>query len=110
MANCAKMSMDVNSWRGYSAYELAVQNGFEGSEAEWLASLQGADGRTTTVNGVEQQEGAIVLTGEDIPVSPGDSRKLSELAAPLDKLVSALTVTEDSVDLGGKYLDNALFR
>ncbi len=110
MANCARMSMDVNSWRGFSAYELAVQNGFEGSEAEWLASLQGEDGKTTSVNGVEQQGGAIALTGEDIPVGSKDSRKLSELAAPLDALVNALTITEDSVDLGGKYLDNALFR
>lgn len=25
--------------RGYSAYEIAVQNGFEGTEQEWLASL-----------------------------------------------------------------------
>lgn len=27
--------------RGYSAYEVAVQNGFEGTEEEWLASLVG---------------------------------------------------------------------
>ena len=27
--------------RGYSAYEIAVQNGFTGSEEEWLASLAG---------------------------------------------------------------------
>lgn len=25
--------------RGYSAYEIAVQHGFEGTEEEWLASL-----------------------------------------------------------------------
>ena len=30
--------------QGYSAYEIAVQNGFEGTEQEWLASLRGADG------------------------------------------------------------------
>lgn len=29
---------------GKSAYELAVKNGFEGTEAEWLASLKGAQG------------------------------------------------------------------
>lgn len=28
-------------YRGYSAYEIAVQNGFEGTEQEWLDSLQG---------------------------------------------------------------------
>ena len=26
--------------QGYSAYDIAVQNGFEGTEEEWLASLQ----------------------------------------------------------------------
>jgi hypothetical protein len=29
---------------GQSAFELAVANGFTGTEAEWLASLQGAPG------------------------------------------------------------------
>lgn len=29
---------------GPSAYEVAVKNGFKGTEAEWLASLKGADG------------------------------------------------------------------
>lgn len=30
---------------GKSAYEIAVENGFEGDEASWLASLKGADGK-----------------------------------------------------------------
>lgn len=30
---------------GLSAYEIAVKNGFKGSEAEWLASLKGEDGK-----------------------------------------------------------------
>lgn len=29
---------------GLSAYEVAVKNGFEGTEAEWLKSLQGSSG------------------------------------------------------------------
>ena len=32
--------------RGYSAYEIAVINGFKGTEAEWLASLKGDKGDT----------------------------------------------------------------
>lgn len=31
--------------RGMSAYEIAVAHGFDGSEADWLASLNGADGQ-----------------------------------------------------------------
>ena len=34
---------------GKSAYEIAVENGFEGSESEWLESLNGKDG----VNGID---------------------------------------------------------
>ena len=31
---------------GYSAYEIAVQEGFVGTEQEWLASLKGDTGNT----------------------------------------------------------------
>lgn len=34
---------------GKSAYEIAVDNGFEGTEEEWLASLKGAKGDTGNV-------------------------------------------------------------
>lgn len=30
---------------GYSAYEVALQNGYVGTEAEWVASLKGKDGK-----------------------------------------------------------------
>lgn len=32
------------NWRGYSAYEIAVQQGYTGTEQEWLASLKGDTG------------------------------------------------------------------
>lgn len=35
--------------RGYSAYEVAVQNGFVGTEEEWLASLKGDKGDTGNI-------------------------------------------------------------
>ncbi len=41
---------------GKSAYEIAVENGFEGDYREWLASLEGTDGRqeiTTVIQGAE---------------------------------------------------------
>ena len=40
---------------GKSAYELAVENGFVGSEADWIASLVGADGQ-------DGQDGAAGIT------------------------------------------------
>lgn len=46
---------------GLSAYELAVQNGYEGTVTEWLASLQGQDG----VDGVNGLDGTNGLDGVD---------------------------------------------
>ena len=40
---------------GLSAYEIAVKNGFEGSEQEWLDSLKGKDGKDgyTPIKGID---------------------------------------------------------
>ena len=48
--------------QGDSAYVVAVTEGFEGTEAEWLVSLQGADG-SDGANGTDGADGA--------PGSPG---------------------------------------
>lgn len=54
--------------RGYSAYQVAVQNGFEGTEEEWLLSLQGKSAYEIAVElgyeGTEEQWIAS-LKGED---------------------------------------------
>lgn len=58
----------INSNRGgldgESAYEIAVDNGFVGTEAEWLTSLQGADG-TNGVDGINGTNGLDGTDGED---------------------------------------------
>ncbi len=110
MANSVRMDMQLNSWRGYSAYELAVQNGFPGTVEEWLESLKGMDGQTTSVNGVAQQNGNVAITGADIPISASDKRTLSDLAALVDQLTGAITISDEYLDLGGRYLENARFR
>lgn len=52
---------------GKSAYDLAVKNGFEGSETEWLESLKGENGadglsiKTTEIN----ENGELVITFTD---------------------------------------------
>lgn len=105
------MGLNLNSWRGYSAYEIAVQNGFEGTETEWLDSLHGKDGLEASVNGLTPDEtGAITITGENIPVSEQDTKTLSEIAVAVSPLAGVITVTEDGIDLNNRYIDNALFR
>lgn len=43
--------------KGDSAYEVAVSEGFEGTESEWLESLHGEDGEDGT-NGSDGTDGA----------------------------------------------------
>lgn len=55
---------------GLSAYELAVQEGFTGSLAEWLNSLKGADGKDG-VNGKNGKDGENGLSAYEIAVKNG---------------------------------------
>lgn len=52
---------------GLSAYELAVQEGFAGTLAEWLVSLKGADGKDGTdgKDGVNGNDGTNGIDGKD---------------------------------------------
>jgi hypothetical protein len=52
---------------GASAYEVAVQNGFEGTEEEWLASLEGEKGDTGEqgVAGADGKDGRDGVDGKD---------------------------------------------
>ena len=50
--------------RGKSAYEIAKENGFDGTEAEWLASLKGATGAPGT-NGKAGENGKTPYVGEN---------------------------------------------
>lgn len=47
--NNAKVELSYGA-RGKSAYQIAVENGFEGSETEWLESLQGEPGIIATTD------------------------------------------------------------
>lgn len=44
---------------GKSAYEIAVDNGFQGTESEWLVSLKGADGKSITKLEVDENNNLI---------------------------------------------------
>jgi len=105
------IEMELENWRGYSAYELAVRNGFKGTEQEWLDTLQGRDGGTSSVNDVPcDEKGNIHLTAEHIPAGEDDGRSMREIVQHVDELSGAISVTQDALDVGGRYLDNALFR
>lgn len=46
---------DVKALRGLSAYQLAVKNGYTGTEQQWLASITGVEGKSAYE--VAKQEG-----------------------------------------------------
>jgi hypothetical protein len=54
---------------GLSAYEVAVANGFVGTEAEWLESLA-AGGGGGAVDSVNAQTGVVVLDAADVGARP----------------------------------------
>jgi len=57
---------------GASAYDVAVENGFTGTEAEWLASLHGADGDSHVPDPAAQPDGKTLATldGELVYTDP----------------------------------------
>ena len=91
-AEKGQLSAEMQLYRGYSAYEIAVQHGFEGTEADWLASLNAT---SATVNGQSRDDsGNINLYATNIPVNgeenaPSVAQKLQSLADGLDTKISA---------------------
>lgn len=61
---------------GKSAYEIAVENGFEGTEAEWLASLKGADGADGESVNVQEVTESVLPGGENV-VTFSDGKTLT---------------------------------
>lgn len=55
---------------GKSAYELAVENGYEGSLTEWLVSLAGKDGLNGT-NGIDGEKGENGKSAFELAVDNG---------------------------------------
>lgn len=60
---------------GKSAYELAVANGFKGSEAEWLESLKGDAAQIDTSKFVQKEDLTGYAKSEDIPDVSGLATK-----------------------------------
>ena len=83
--------------RGYSAYQVAVLNGFEGSEQDWLASIKGDEGRTVYEYALD---GGYVGTEEEFIV---DFMKSMTIGDSLPTKVSELEndkkyVTQEELD------------
>ena len=67
--NAVKQAKEAGTFDGQSAYALAVQLGFTGSEADWIASLKGAKGDKGDT-GAQGPRGATGATGPQGPQGP----------------------------------------
>ena len=63
----SEMQTGANGKDGSSAYEIAIENGFVGTAAEWLESLKGKDGidGKDGLPGKDGKDGADGLPGKD---------------------------------------------
>lgn len=69
------IAQGVPGVRGASAYEIAVENGFSGTEKEWLDSLVGS-------NGVVGPEGPVGPKGDIGPVGPMGPQGIQGIQGP----------------------------
>lgn len=67
--DAVKQAKEAGTFDGQSAYALAVQLGFTGSEAAWIASLKGAKGDKGNT-GAQGPRGATGATGPQGPQGP----------------------------------------
>lgn len=108
-----KVQVGAKGEDGKSAYQLAVEAGYEGSETEWLASLKGKDG-TNGINGTNGVDGKDGINGVDgkTPVKGVDYFTTAEIqqieneaAAKVDLSEYAKTADLSTVATSGSYND-----
>ena len=87
---------------GASAYEIAVENGFKGTEGEWLASLKGAKGEP----GADGKQGAPGAQGPqgkdgDTPIKGVDYFTDEEIDAIVDEVFNLIDDGKDIIAIPG---------
>jgi hypothetical protein len=84
----------LNGPAGDSAYVIALQNGFQGTQAEWLASMKGTDG-------IDGTDGTNGLTAYEVAVINGYTGTAQEWIASLH----TVDIPEGTAADVGKYLE-----
>ena len=99
MVNEMQERMDSGEFNGKSAYEIAVEEGYIGTEEEWIASLKGEQGEQGEP-GYTPQKGVDYFTQEDIAeVRNGlvpESRTVADL--PLTNNITPTSLAEKIIN------------
>jgi len=82
--NAVKQAKEAGAFDGQSAYALAVQLGYTGSEADWIASLKGAKGDKGDKGdtGAQGPKGATGATGPQGPTGATGARGATGATGP----------------------------
>lgn len=76
----AEWLLTIRGAAGDSAYEIAVKEGYEGTQAEWVASLKGKDGQNATVTILEGDTVVARVNADAIAVTGDDGRSAYQVA------------------------------
>lgn len=93
------MTMQVISSRGYSAYEIAVQHGYTGTEEEWVSSLAAEDMKVCGQSANASRN--IELNATHIPVGGESSTTVGDKLTELSGRVKDWTVSLSAADWSG---------
>lgn len=85
--------MGAGALIGKSAYQIAVENGFKGSEKDWLLSLKGEQGYTPYIG----ENGNWFINGEDTNISASGGVKISSKKDSQEILIDEENKTISSV-------------
>lgn len=77
---------------GKSAYEVALDNGFVGTQAQWLASLVGAGGGA--VSSINTKTGAVVLSASDVGAATAAQGAKADSAVQPSAITSFVTTSD----------------
>ena len=82
--NAVKQAKEAGTFDGQSAYALAVQLGYTGSESAWIASLKGAQGPrgATGATGPQGPQGPTGATGPQGPTGATGARGATGATGP----------------------------
>ena len=81
----------INGTNGLSAYQIAVNNGFIGTEVQWLASLEGA-------TGTQGAQGPIGMTGPQGLLGPSGAQGPQGIQGPQGAVGNGIASTIDNGD------------
>lgn len=97
----------IEGAEGKSAYEVAVENGYEGTEEEWLESLKGEKGDDGK-DGAPVAALTISRNGETVAVYDGTEEAVADISVPTTAAdVDAIPVSEKGEAEGVATLDES---